>query len=209
MELDLNYPGVRDAYVHGGFYSSYHNTSLRDQVISAVQSTLAKRPELEVAVTGHSLGAAMACLCALDLNVNVGISNLKIITFGQPRVGNKVFAQFFNERIPYSIRMTHGHDPVPHLPPPSPVSQTYSYYHTATEVWIYNIGSGFRQFEVEKICDSSGEDPLCCKSVVGNSIFDHLQYLGVPLNFHLDSSDINALKEAQDHLEEKKIDTAR
>lgn len=31
------------------------------------------------------------------------------------------------------------------------------------QVWIYNLGLGFLIYEVEKICDGSGEDPDCSR----------------------------------------------
>lgn len=48
-------------------------------------------------------------------------------------------------------------------------------------VWLYNLGVGSLRYEVEKVCDGSGEDPSCSRSVSGNSIADHLQYYGVSL----------------------------
>lgn len=180
LELDLMYPGTKFAYVHWGFYSAYHNTSLRDGILSAVQRLQAERPGLQVAVTGHSLGAALACLCALDLTVNAMVPNVKLFTFGQPRVGNRAFALYFDEHVPDSTRMVHGNDLVPHLPPLSQARRLYSYYHTATEVWIHKLW-GFGPIEVIRVCDSSGEDRSCSRSVLGDSIGDHLVYLGVVL----------------------------
>ena len=41
---------------------------------------------------------------------------IRLITFGQPRLGNKAFAQFTDQLLPGSIRYTHAKDPVPHIP---------------------------------------------------------------------------------------------
>eukprot|EP00271_Cylindrocystis_brebissonii_P017102 TRINITY_DN4304_c0_g3_i2.p2 TRINITY_DN4304_c0_g3~~TRINITY_DN4304_c0_g3_i2.p2 ORF type:complete len:111 (-),score=9.77 TRINITY_DN4304_c0_g3_i2:883-1215(-) len=87
--------------------------------------------------------------------------------------------------------MTNGRDIVVHLPPQAG-SGPYAYHHIATEVWIYTMGPGpFSRLSFERVCDSSGEDPKCSRSVLGSSISDHLQYLGIPLNFPIivDSSD--------------------
>ncbi|KAF6136037.1 hypothetical protein GIB67_006929 [Kingdonia uniflora] len=48
-------------------------------------------------------------------------------------------------------------------------------------VWLYNIGLDSLVYPVEKVCDDSGEDPSCSRSVTGNSISDHLTYFGVEL----------------------------
>ncbi|MCI26366.1 lipase-like, partial [Trifolium medium] len=48
-------------------------------------------------------------------------------------------------------------------------------------VWLYNIGLGSLAYRVEKICDGSGEDPSCSRSVSGTSITDHLVYYGLDM----------------------------
>ncbi|KAF5197223.1 alpha/beta-Hydrolases superfamily protein [Thalictrum thalictroides] len=103
------------------------------------------------------------------------------MTFGQPRIGNAVFASYFSQNVPNTIRVTHEHDMVPHLPPYYTYFPQKTYHHFAREVWLYNIGLGSLVYTVEKICDNSGEDPSCSRSVSGNSISDHLTYFGIDL----------------------------
>ncbi|XP_024528305.1 lipase [Selaginella moellendorffii] len=182
-ELDLNYPGTKDAKVHHGFYSAYHNTSMRASIMAAISYIEQTRHGLKYMVTGHSMGGALASFCALDLIVNYKVStdDVEIVTFGQPRLGNTVFAKFFSKHLPRAIRMTHGHDMVPHLPPYLSFLGARSYHHFAREVWITTLSIGILTFEYERVCDSSGEDPTCSRSVSGNSIEDHFIYLGVYL----------------------------
>lgn len=72
---------------------------------------------MPIHVTGHSLGAAIAALCAFDLYDN-GYNIVEVYTFGQPRVGDATFAKNYNERFDgYSYRVVHYADIVPHLPP--------------------------------------------------------------------------------------------
>ncbi|KAJ8623158.1 hypothetical protein MRB53_031687 [Persea americana] len=180
-QLDLNYPGMPDAMVHYGFYSAYHNTTLRPRVLLAVQRAKELYGDLGIMVTGHSMGGAMASFCALDLAVNQGEHNVQVMTFGQPRVGNSIFASYFSKHLPNTIRITNENDMVPHLPPYYTHFPHKTYRHFPREVWLYNIGLGSLVYTVEKICDASGEDPACCRSVYGNSIADHLEYFGVQL----------------------------
>lgn len=51
------------------------------------------------------------------LQVNQHENNVQVMTFGQPRIGNAVFASLYSELVPNTIRVTHDHDIVPHLPP--------------------------------------------------------------------------------------------
>uniref|UniRef100_A0A0D6QWV1 Fungal lipase-type domain-containing protein n=1 Tax=Araucaria cunninghamii TaxID=56994 RepID=A0A0D6QWV1_ARACU len=180
-KLDLSYPDMPGAMVHHGFYSAYHNTSLRPRIVEAVQVAQQKRDGFTIMVTGHSMGGAMAAFCALDLAVNFGVDDIEVMTFGQPRVGNSIFASYYSTLVPKTIRVTHEHDIVPHLPPYYTHFPRWTYFHFPREVWLYDVGFGSLTYEAEKICDNSGEDPSCSRSVSGNSVADHLQYYGVSL----------------------------
>jgi predicted lipase len=71
-------------------------------------------------VTGHSLGAALALLCAADLKRSgvVG-SGIKLYDYGSPRVGNRAFANYMYNLLGSGavMRVVHAKDAVPHLPP--------------------------------------------------------------------------------------------
>ncbi|ESR32878.1 Lipase 3 domain-containing protein [Citrus sinensis] len=178
-QLDINYPGMSDAMVHHGFYSAYHNTTIRPAIINAVERAKDFYGDLNIMVTGHSMGGAMAAFCGLDLTVNLGIQNVQVMTFGQPRIGNAAFASYYTQLVPNTFRVTNDHDIVPHLPPYYSYFPQKTYHHFPREVWLYHIGLGSLIYEVEKICDGSGEDPSCSRSVTGNSVSDHLVYFGV------------------------------
>lgn len=180
-QCDIKYPGMPDAMVHSGFYYAYHNTTMRHGILQAVKRGKSLYGDIPVVVTGHSMGGAMASFCALDLAVNRKAKSVQLMTFGQPRIGNAVFATYFNQHLPNTFRLVHDHDMVPHLPPYYTFFPQKTYHHFATEVWLYNSGFEFLVYPVEKVCDSSGEDPTCSRSVSGNSISDHLRYLGVEL----------------------------
>ncbi|KHG24732.1 Lipase [Gossypium arboreum] len=137
--------------------------------------------DLDIMVTGHSMGGAMASFCALDLVVNHEAKSVQVITFGQPRIGNAAFASFYAKLVPNTIRVTNDHDIVPHLPPYYYYFPQKTYHHFPREVWLYSLGLGSLVYRVEKVCDGSGEDPTCSRSVTGNSIMDHLNYYGVDL----------------------------
>ncbi|KAH7298402.1 hypothetical protein KP509_25G041800 [Ceratopteris richardii] len=179
--LDLRYPGVKGAMVHRGFYTAYHNTTLRPRIVTTVLGILESINGLSVYVTGHSMGGALAAFCSLDLVANHGIQNIRTVTFGQPRIGNIVFAEFFNSLVPQTYRMTHEHDMVPHLPPYYSLFPHRSFHHFGREVWIHKVENESQSYDVETVCDGSGEDPTCSRSVAGNSIPDHLCYMGLSL----------------------------
>ncbi|XP_062181209.1 lipase-like isoform X2 [Phragmites australis] len=181
-QLDLDYPGMPEAKVHSGFYSAYHNTTLRDGVVSGIQKTRAVYGNIPIMVTGHSMGGAMASFCALDLVVNFGLKDVTLMTFGQPRIGNAVFASYFRRHLPNAVRVINAHDIVPHLPPYYHYFPQKTYHHFPREVWIHNVGLGSFIYSIEQICDGSGEDPTCSRSVIGNSVHDHIHYLSISMH---------------------------
>ncbi|PKA57650.1 Phospholipase A(1) DAD1, chloroplastic [Apostasia shenzhenica] len=180
-QLDLNYPGLPGAMVHHGFYYAYHNTTMRTGVFDAIQKIRKLYGDKHITVVGHSMGGAMASFCALDLKVNYGARDVRLMTFGQPRIGNTAFASYFKEHLPHAIRVTNGHDLVPHLPPYYSLFPQKTYHHFPIEVWVHNVGLGSLVYNAETVCDDTGEDPACSRSVLGISILDHLVYLGVEL----------------------------
>ena len=163
------YPKCNGCKVHGGFYECW--TALQDPVINEVLRLRELQPRANVFVTGHSLGAALAVLAASELHYSHGLTINGVYTFGEPRVGNAAFRDFYNQGTAVSWRVTHHRDLVPHLP-----VEGMGFRHIATEVW-YNSST---DATLHKVCDGSGEDKSCSNSVISTSINDHLDYLGIP-----------------------------
>jgi len=74
-------------------------------------------PAASVAVTGHSLGAALATLYAMDNAHSDQLPMPLLCTFASPRVGDARFAASFNELGLASWRVVNAPDIVPHFPP--------------------------------------------------------------------------------------------
>lgn len=80
----IDYDKCSGCQVHKGFHDAQQ--AAYSQVLSAVQDLKNQFPSYGIIVTGHSLGAALATLTALDLmDANVGTVNS--FHFGSPRVG--------------------------------------------------------------------------------------------------------------------------
>lgn len=111
--------------VHSGFLSTWQ--SARKEVIAKLTELRKGYPDYPIQLVGHSLGGAVACLAALELRVSLGLDDVVVTTFGEPRAGNEGFVKFvdavFNlhdDKDPLSRsyrRVTHTGDPVPLLPP--------------------------------------------------------------------------------------------
>eukprot|EP00239_Pterosperma_sp_CCMP1384_P004573 CAMPEP_0197849626 /NCGR_PEP_ID=MMETSP1438-20131217/12738_1 /TAXON_ID=1461541 /ORGANISM="Pterosperma sp., Strain CCMP1384" /LENGTH=403 /DNA_ID=CAMNT_0043462403 /DNA_START=122 /DNA_END=1333 /DNA_ORIENTATION=+ len=164
------YEDLPDVKVHSGFYHSYYDV-LKQQVVAALQ---AHHPEAPVLVTGHSLGGAMAVVCAFDL-ARSGFNVAQVFTFGQPRVGNRYFASAYKLSVPNHWRVTHHNDIIPHLPVTGE-----GFDHSPTEVYYPNDDPN--EFH---ICNGKGEDKECSNrcsySMECRSVHDHLVYLGIDI----------------------------
>ncbi|VAH84578.1 unnamed protein product [Triticum turgidum subsp. durum] len=183
MDIIVDVENCLEAYV--GFASDINAVIVvfrGTQENSGIRKTRKLHGDVPIMVTGHSMGAAMASFCALDLVVNYGLDDVKLMTFGQPRVGNAAFASYFKRYLPHAIRVTNANDIVPHLPPYFSFFPQKTYHHFPREVWVHDVGLGSLVYTVEQICDDSGEDPACSRSVSGNSIQDHITYLGVSMH---------------------------
>jgi predicted lipase len=122
MESPYNTKGK--IQVHSGFYRQY--LVVRDKIHEIVRQWIETETISGIIVTGHSLGGALATLCAVDLQFNFEFP-IGVVTFGSPRVGNKSFAVSFNRRLPDSIRFVHKNDMVCKVP-------VFLYWHVDKEV---------------------------------------------------------------------------
>tara|TARA_B110000259_G_C13932692_1_gene369583 strand:+ start:226 stop:909 length:684 start_codon:yes stop_codon:yes gene_type:complete len=96
--------------VHSGFLAQYE--SVRDQVHQMANVDTSTH----IMVTGHSLGGALATLCALDLAITNPSLDVDCITFGSPRVGCKRFVKLFTDRVHKHVRCVHNNDLVTKIP---------------------------------------------------------------------------------------------
>jgi triacylglycerol lipase len=111
---------------HCGFTRIY--SSARKQILAILKSL---SPAKKLAITGHSLGGALATLCAADKAVYSRIQSPETYTFGSPRVGDPTFASVFNRRPVVSWRVYNMFDLVPLVPPrifKSPINGCVYYY---------------------------------------------------------------------------------
>ena len=97
--------------IHAGFLMQYKSS--RSLIIDIIQTL--NNPK--VVCTGHSLGGALATICALDTETNIaGEIETFCVTFGSPRVGGRHFCNLFNSLIDNSFRFVDVNDPIPRVP---------------------------------------------------------------------------------------------
>mmetsp|Transcript_25554 Transcript_25554/g.51161 ORF Transcript_25554/g.51161 Transcript_25554/m.51161 type:complete len:354 (-) Transcript_25554:83-1144(-) len=183
-QVPYNNTNCLDCYVHEGF--SYAWNQVAHSVIPEVVELRRKFPTYSIIVTGHSLGGALASLCALSLqelfNAESAVTNkfslravqklhvipkVRLFTFGAPRFSNEALAAYATKLLSDRSRVTHYKDMAPHCPP------YLQYMHIAGEWYEDELGD---------VSACSGyEDPLCSSQWYYTSIADHMRYLGLPI----------------------------
>jgi triacylglycerol lipase len=111
---------------HMGFQAVYE--TIRQSILDLVAN--ARRQSLTI--LGHSLGAALATICALDESLPAAANRPAdhVVPIASPRVGNETFRDVFNGMFPDCIRIVNKPDLVPHLPLP------IGYLHVSTAAVI-------------------------------------------------------------------------
>jgi len=160
--------------VEKGFYNLF--TNLKTDVIKEINDISTEYKTNNLLITGHSLGGALSTLLAFELlYVENTDMNIKLITFGSPRVGNEYFVSTFNKLPIYSNRITHHYDMVPHIP-----QEFLKYVHISQEIWYNEENSQY------KLCNDQDniEDSTCsdsCSPMHCTSTSDHMKYLNISM----------------------------
>jgi hypothetical protein len=109
------FPQVPGTMVHAGVLRQYNE--LRKRIMDLVQGFLEEGRVTHVLVTGHSLGGALATLCAADIAYQYTLVSVVCYPLNSPRVGNKQFVnvigRLFNLQV---LRVNTYGDLVPCVP---------------------------------------------------------------------------------------------
>ena len=111
--------------VHDGFYDEL------EKVWEKIEAFTNKNKNKECTITGHSLGGAMATLCAARLQTQY--KNLALYTYGSPRVGNK---EFINSCKIKHHRWVNNNDAVTRVPP-----ALFGFRHHGTMMYLNHYGN--------------------------------------------------------------------
>ncbi|WP_433929417.1 lipase family protein [Sorangium cellulosum] len=101
----------------------FHNESINAENSNVCPATKGRHPMERLYITGHSLGGALAVLAAAAICRERSLADVReklcgVYTFGQPMVGDEVFAGVFEPMFGSRLfRHVYRRDVVPHLPP--------------------------------------------------------------------------------------------
>ncbi|RCN31227.1 triacylglycerol lipase [Ancylostoma caninum] len=135
------------------------------------QKVMAKRSTQKVLITGYSLGGGVAALVAVDI-VKEDLAKkdqVTLITLGQTMVGEKTFAEEYEQQVEHSYRVVRRGDFVPQYP-----GQHRSYEYNGKEVYYKKYGMGPKGstgFEVCEHNDCSGKQVNPLESMYNDVYF--------------------------------------
>ncbi|KAH7201300.1 Alpha/Beta hydrolase protein, partial [Fusarium oxysporum] len=112
--IRLDWPGLPHILVHEGFLSSFND--LIGNLVLNINDILGHTAPTNIEVCGHSLGGALATLCALWCRLQWPTATITCVTLGSPRVGEENFAREFNNRNILCYRLIFSSDPVAKVP---------------------------------------------------------------------------------------------
>lgn len=146
--------------------------SIKDEIYTALNASLAARPDHTLTITGHSLGGALASMMGTMLRAEG--RTLDVFTYGQPRTGNQAYADYVDSLFSADpgapgaqnimARSTHDDDGIPQVP----LESEGGYRHHSTEFWIPPMDGS----EAESVLQCAGQEPMDCNQ----------RALGYPLN---------------------------
>lgn len=85
--------------VHKGF-KDYADAALSEGILKFLVEYINNHPDEKIYITGHSLGGAISMMIAVRLvDAGANMSNIKVVTFGAPAIGNKNFAEAYKDKI--------------------------------------------------------------------------------------------------------------
>ncbi|KAI8066530.1 Alpha/Beta hydrolase protein [Gongronella butleri] len=169
------YPPVPGAQVNAQIWNAYQ--AIQEDVLKEMEILLRRYEGYTINVIGHSVGGAYAELAALDIYQRFDAAQallIKIITFGEPRVGDVQYASYFNSINIGKYRVVHDSDAIVHHPP-----MNKGYVHTGLEFWIVD----YPEVTTYK-CDAEFESMFCSNSDIANqNLASHKSYYNTRQGF--------------------------
>ncbi|OZC12580.1 triacylglycerol lipase [Onchocerca flexuosa] len=181
-------------FIAGGSVQRYFSAAFKSvwkDMWHLLRRTLETNNTRPIIFTGHSLGGSLASLASSHFayfyaSRGIDSADIRLITFGEPRTGNRDYAYAHDILVPVSFRVVHRGDLVPHLPSCLINVRTFACssrfnfgpYHHGIEIWYPENMTETSPF---RLClgQPQNEDQTCSDGYYRHyTIEDHLYYFG-------------------------------
>ncbi|KAJ2856755.1 hypothetical protein J3B02_001421 [Coemansia erecta] len=165
---------ISGSAVHSGFFQI--TNAVFPHILKNIRALAEDYLDYKVVFIGHSLGGANAVIAALMYarDNEFEKERVRVWTFGEPRVGNKLFAEYYTSMLGnQTFRVTNQADVVPHVPP----WQILGYQHHPLEIHILNKDHDFY------VCHNTVREDLDGAyrwPTIDTGVADHVDYFGKP-----------------------------
>jgi len=171
-------------YFFAAFDRLFKRGGIKDDILQLHKTY----PKYTIWVTGHSLGASLASMTAVYLaNVSkIPPEQLHLVTTGEPRTGNALYAKAVETAIKYRYRIVHKNDIVTNTPAsvdPQGLVVTKSMMNRQAHFYrhLVHYDNDMKKGDSYKICDLSEDNG--CRNLPGAVDFnDHVTYFGVKMD---------------------------
>lgn len=167
VQQDYLHPttGEKLGRIHTGF------RRITNSIIEPIPQDVIQQinPNKPCYVSGHSLGAALATIIALDLALAVPAlqPQIQLYAYASPRVGDPDFVRSYARILPNSFRITNLADPIPMMPPTKlraefvHVGEEWSFISQSSDILPNHIVDTYRRaVEAEAESNQSRDYPL-------------------------------------------------
>ncbi|KAL6406394.1 hypothetical protein AUP68_09188 [Ilyonectria robusta] len=195
---------LQGVLVHEGFLVAFNN--LRDELREKINTLTSRQEPGRIEVCGHSLGGALATLCALWCKLRWPNADVTCVTIGSPRVGDRSLDQEFSRRNIHCYRIMADSDPVPTLPNrytetfPIRISTTSPYFkvcltttryrHVGRPIWLHKEHGQIRPLRenppyIDDEENASGLNPIVDLGLRCGAIIPYACYRGLCLLWNI------------------------
>ncbi|KAE9550727.1 hypothetical protein FO519_006061 [Halicephalobus sp. NKZ332] len=190
--------GAWEKFVNGSgvmtyFYNGFKNLFLEGGMKEKISELNKKYPAYRIWVTGHGLGGSLASMTALYLanSTNFNSDKIRLVTFGEPRTGNFLFAKAIETNLKFRYRVVNGNDIVTNTPASmDPDNLFLSVASSERQPFFYRFlvhyKNGMKRNSEFKLC-SYAEDHNCRNLGMTLDTNDHTTYFDIKADDYLKS----------------------
>ena len=153
-----------DIYVHAGFYKQLTENNFCKNILRDLETLSNTYQDYEIYSSGHSGGGALACIFSYLFSI-ISSSNITVISFGSPRVGNyKWYENFNNKENIRHYRIINNRDLVTAIP-------YINYYHVGNRLLLRDGDIYIKKYN--KRTDSCLNWCCCSYSINDHNLYNY------------------------------------
>uniref|UniRef100_A0A0N4ZRR4 Lipase_3 domain-containing protein n=1 Tax=Parastrongyloides trichosuri TaxID=131310 RepID=A0A0N4ZRR4_PARTI len=176
------------------FHSAFQKLFIEGGIMKDITSLIKQYPTYKLWISGKGLGGSLASMTALYVANKTMLSTdkIKLVTFGEPRTGNYLFAKAIEKTLPFRFRVIHRNDIVTNIPSsidPDGAILTTAGLAQQPHFYRYAVHYNNEMNRDDKFEFCSTPEDHKCRNLAGTiDINDHFNYFGIKEEDYLKSN---------------------